>query len=331
MLLQLPQMEQAEVMARYNGLVHEKTNVNQGRCRMRLLSVVRHARGKRYNDTINEDYNVISGIGGQDLATKGNWDGAMSSTAKSTSFAAWCLITIFPMQTNTRTSIKLISKNMKEQSMFCREDSPANLFQSQGEEEERRMTAISGRRCLEQSPKSSQITYLVRMLVESSRWYHPLMMLRWVAKPIYSEKVTRYTKNMADSLPTSSVQTLSEKVTPSKSLLYQLVPSVRHTEGIGFGFLPNGLLPTPRANKVTDVNLANQRIADRDKGNLEEVIAKYVMTGNGLLPTPQPDIILKTPCAMDAGGYTRKSRSISGTSGTLAQEIFSGYAESESD
>lgn len=175
---------------------------------------------------------------------------------------------------------------MKDKSTYYREDSPANLFQSQGEEEERRMTAISGRRCLEQSPKSSQITYLVKMLVESSRWYHPLMMLRWVAKPIYSEKVTRYTKNMADSLPTSSVQTLSEKVTPSKSLLYQLVPSVRHTEGIGFGLLPNGLLPTQRANKVTDVNLANQRIADRDKGNLEEVIAKYVMTGNGLLPTP---------------------------------------------
>jgi len=44
MLLQLPQMEQTEVMARYNGLVHEKKNVNQGRCRMRLLSAVRHRR-----------------------------------------------------------------------------------------------------------------------------------------------------------------------------------------------------------------------------------------------------------------------------------------------
>jgi hypothetical protein len=44
MLLQLPQMEQTEVMERYNGMVHEKTNVYKGRCCMRLLSAVRHGR-----------------------------------------------------------------------------------------------------------------------------------------------------------------------------------------------------------------------------------------------------------------------------------------------
>ena len=36
----------------------------------------------------------------------------------------------------------------------------------------------------------------------------------------------------------------------------------------------NDLLPTPRANKVTDINLNNKRLSERRKANLEENIAK---------------------------------------------------------
>ena len=45
-----------------------------------------------------------------------------------------------------------------------------------------------------------------------------------------------------------------------------------------------GLLPTPRANKVNDVNLNSEKMAGRRKGNLEEAVAK--MAVNGLLPPP---------------------------------------------
>lgn len=86
---------------------------------------------------------------------------------------------------------------------------------------------------------------------------------------------------------------------------------------------PNGLidfmqfydmLPTPRANIVNDMDLNNEKLATRNKGNLEEAIAKAVC-------------FLKTPCAADSYTDTMKSRGVSGTSGTLAQEIVNGYAE----
>ena len=40
------------------------------------------------------------------------------------------------------------------------------------------------------------------------------------------------------------------------------------------------LLPTPRANKVNGCNLNSENLANRNKGNLEEMIAKM------MLPTP---------------------------------------------
>lgn len=47
--------------------------------------------------------------------------------------------------------------------------------------------------------------------------------------------------------------------------------------------LQNNLLPTPRANQVNGCNLHSENLANRNKGNLEEVIAK------SLLPTPTAD------------------------------------------
>ena len=37
-----------------------------------------------------------------------------------------------------------------------------------------------------------------------------------------------------------------------------------------------GLLPTPRANKVNGLDLSNEALANRNKGNLEEAVAKIV-------------------------------------------------------
>lgn len=46
----------------------------------------------------------------------------------------------------------------------------------------------------------------------------------------------------------------------------------------------SGLLPTPRANVVNGCDLNNPKLAERNKGNLEEEVAK--MLADGLLPTP---------------------------------------------
>ena len=45
-------------------------------------------------------------------------------------------------------------------------------------------------------------------------------------------------------------------------------------------FFRKGLFPTPRANKVNDMDLMNPALANRNKSNLEEVVAKMI------LPTP---------------------------------------------
>ena len=45
-----------------------------------------------------------------------------------------------------------------------------------------------------------------------------------------------------------------------------------------------GILPTPRSNNMTDLNLMNPNVADSENGRLEGVIAKSIQTG--VLPTP---------------------------------------------
>jgi hypothetical protein len=48
--------------------------------------------------------------------------------------------------------------------------------------------------------------------------------------------------------------------------------------------MPEGLLPTPRANQVNGCDLNSESLANRNKGNLEEHVAKWVT--ENMLPTP---------------------------------------------
>jgi hypothetical protein len=57
--------------------------------------------------------------------------------------------------------------------------------------------------------------------------------------------------------------------------------SLRHIEH-NSGWVAK-LLPTPRANQVNGCNLNSENLANRNKGNLEETVAKWV---TGILPTP---------------------------------------------
>lgn len=122
-------------------------------------------------------------------------------------------------------------------SMFSQEGSPASLSPSQEEERERRTTATSGKRCIGQSRKSTPLGSLVRMLLESQRWWSPVKRLTWVTRPIYSRRET-YTELKAGSPLTESAKTSRTQDTKSSRSLYQLAVSEHPTEETGSGLLP---------------------------------------------------------------------------------------------
>lgn len=174
------------------------------------------------------------------------------------------------MQNITPTSQKPISPRGEEKSTYSQVAFPANPFPSQDSERERKMTATSGRKCLERSGKSGPLGSLARTLLESSRWYSPARRLRWVVQPLFSERITRTRKCIGSMSSKPSVQTSNVRDIPSGRLLFRLVPSERRTAGTGFGLLPtvqtqglkicgkNGktgfmdldLLPTPMSTEV---------------------------------------------------------------------------------
>lgn len=92
-----------------------------------------------------------------------------------------------------------------QMSMFSAEASldPASRSALPGSEEARRMTVTSGLKCLELYQNSGPLGSLVRMLLGSSIWRSTRCALTW-----------------------------KTKVTPSKRLLFRLVPSTPHTGGI---------------------------------------------------------------------------------------------------
>ena len=90
-----------------------------------------------------------------------------------------------------------------EQLTLFQEDSPASRSVLPGSEEARRMTVTSGLKCSELFQNSGPLGSLVRMLLGSSIWHSTRCTLTW-----------------------------KTKVTPSKRLLFRLVPSTRRTGGI---------------------------------------------------------------------------------------------------
>lgn len=100
-----------------------------------------------------------------------------------------------------------------EQLTLFREVSHASLSAFPGTDEARRTTVSSGLKCSELYRKSGPVGSLVKMLLGSSVWSSTVCYLTW--KP---------------------------KTTPSKRLLFQLVPSTPRIDGIGAS-----LLGTPTA------------------------------------------------------------------------------------
>ena len=155
----------------------------------------------------------------------------------------------------------------------------------QENERERRITVTSGMKCFAPLERYVPLTFLVRTFMESSRWYSPQVRLKWEAKNLFSERVTRFMKKDNNSSQKPSSVTLSERDIPSKSFVFQLVPSVRPTGGTGCGSSGN-LLPTPRAMEVVESPEAKMnRLHDRTENAMPNLssMAKFRPS---LLPTP---------------------------------------------
>lgn len=196
-------------------------------------------------------------------------------------------------------------------SMFSQEASPASLSASQVEERERKTTATSGKRCIGQSERLTPLGSLVKMLLESQRWWSPAKRLTWVARPTFSSRTT-FIERKAGSPLSASAKTSKPKDTKSSRLLYQLVPSEHPTEETGSGllptvqtqglkrcnkegkteFYPTDMLPTPTA-----IDMGSGRINKSASPGAKErpTIAKAARMG--LLPTPN---------AVEATKYTHK-------------------------
>ena len=147
-----------------------------------------------------------------------------------------------------RRNKKLVITLAMEIASYSQQDFPVSPSQMPDENEERMMTAISGRRLSQSLKQSDRIGLFLKTLLGSSVWYSPIMKLKWQAKPLYS--VMRIKKLQTTTQSSEGLnQILSKQGTKQFGLLYQLAPSLRHTGEKEFGLLPT-LLKTPTTTET---------------------------------------------------------------------------------
>lgn len=122
-----------------------------------------------------------------------------------------------------------------------------------GSAEARKMTATSGRKCLELYKKSGPLGSLVRMLLESSRWHSTRCYLTWKVSATPAKRLLfrlvpstpRTDETGARLWHTPTVNdAINSSLPPSQAKRKQLVGQSPH-------YLPHKLLPTPRAQCST--------------------------------------------------------------------------------
>lgn len=210
------------------------------------------------------------------------------------------------MQKSMKISRKSTSANGEEKLMFSQQDSPVSHLARPGEEEERMMIAISGRKCCELLRKYDRTTSWARMLLESSRWYSPITKLRWRVKPIYSARVTYKLEQKSDTLSTKSVRILKVVDIKSNRYLFQLAVSGLHTAETGCGFLPTPIAQDANLGRVVS---GRRRSKTGFSASLSDLAKSF------LLPMPQMNMknFLPTPTARDwKRGRTRDSMILAG-------------------
>lgn len=204
--------------------------------------------------------------------------------------------------------------------MSSQADSLASLFPMPVNGGGSKTSAISGRKCLELLTKSGRLGLLVKMLLESEQWSSNAGLLTWEVKSLCSKRVVDFTDTQLNtpSPSNASALILNQRDIQSSRCLFRLVLSAHHIEGIE----SSSLLITPTA-VMTCENPDNMRARAERKGYQNGT--KFGSLESQVMYDPKVGSLLKTPCAMDACADKRKSKSVSGTSGTLAQEIASGY------
>ena len=164
-----------------------------------------------------------------------------------------------------KTSKQQISLFTGDKSTSLQVDFPASPFHLPGSEEAQKMTATSGRRCLERLERFNRVGLWAKMfsalLIGMEGWYSERCYLTWKMKGMKSNR-----------------------------LLFQLVPSTHRTEGIGFG-----LLPTPQTEENGNYSQLSQGITHRKSGCKIHVTLDAVAK-MGLLPTQTSVSDLKGGC-----------------------------------
>ena len=189
----------------------------------------------------------------------------------------------------------------------------ANHSVMPGSEEARMMTVISGRTCSAALTKSSPLGSLLKMLLESSRWSSRARFLQWQVRQLFSTRTTTFEDtNCEKPLPcNASATTLNATDTKSSRCLFRLVPLELPTEEIECLFLGNVTTSTG--------GYRSEKFIGKGKTPNPLEYARII--------TGQYTPFLKTPCTADSYTDKMKSKGVSGTSGTLAQEIVNGFAE----
>ena len=188
---------------------------------------------------------------------------------------------------------KQIFPTGEDKSTYLQDDSRASRSALQGSEKERKITAISGHRCSVQYERYDQLGLLVKMLLESSRWFSPERRLKWDSNPLFLERMTEkeYCTGK-NTLSKPSAEILRVKDIQSSRLLFRLVPSEHRTGETGCG-----LLPTPMSTEVRHQKRVQELKAAG--GNTFHSRANGETQPNGLMYFIEFHVMLITPSSTD--------------------------------
>lgn len=201
-----------------------------------------------------------------------------------------------------KTLPKQISIFTEDESTSSPEGFRANLTAQQVKDLVKKMTDTSGQKCLEQFERLNPNMLWQKMFLDSlvgmTDWFSTRCKLTWKMKGTKYNRV--YFQLQPSTLPTEEIESglwptptsvqrdhpervIKLKATGAKTMMSRAAGENRPNSILDAAMF-TGLIPTPRANKVNGCNLNSEKLANRNKGNLEETVAKW--NQKGMLPTP---------------------------------------------
>lgn len=214
--------------------------------------------------------------------------------------------------------------------------SPASLSVMPGSDEAKRMTASSGRKCLELLQRQSPLGSLARMLAASPLWSHSGRNFRWTAKGILKtrwqqdERIwQRFESESGEVYWMRLWKTLKKSDTRSSRLLFRLAAEKLHTNVIESGYAPEELIKTPSTVEAESENRVSRGVSGTSGTLSQEMASGYIANrmlgtprstqakrserfGKGRTPSPEEAIatlsLLKTPSSVETEGGVMEIR-----------------------